>query len=372
MGESIAEMNASHLASRAATLSSAISAALAAKDGAQPPAPKGNPAPGAAPATAFAGATGAAVSQSTAPAPESPPGEQSSQSDEARDDQSTSSEPSSASQEEAPESSGSEALAPLQAAGQKKDLRALEKHLGLPEGHLGVQNHDYAAYRRRQDELAADRAKLDQGQQVLIERFGPHVKALQLANKGDLRAYADLLHLHTGVSVEDFVKYWSANVQQLPPEVAEYQAEKRRKLQQSSAPAPETKTEPQAVTTEQATAKADKYISEEAGSHPAFKLDGAKDGVRKLWLASYDKATKGFKLTPQQAANEFVKQRKAAYEREQWILSGKQPPAPPRTKTPARRGQGETQPRTEHLTREQLIERGAQEWRRQKARDGLR
>jgi hypothetical protein len=379
MGDSIAEMNSSYLASRAATLNSAITTALASKDGGASQ-PQGQQPSGSRPAKAAPAAAAApAAPASTVEPPASGTGaagpaeaSQPSTDGEGEESQRGGEEPPGAPPEGEGDAAPAPELAALTAAGKKKDLRALEKALGLPEGHLGVQNHDYAAYRRRQDELATDQQNLTNAQNILIERYAPHVKALQLANKGDLRGYADLIQLQTGVGVEDFVKYWSANVQQLPPEVAEFQAEKRRKLQQQSAAPPETKQEPAAdkPTTEQATARADKYISEEAGNHPAFKLEGAKEGVRKIWLASYDKATKGFKLSPQQAANEFVKQRKAAYEREQWILSGKQPPAPARTRTPARRGQAEAKPPSDApLTREQLIERGAQEWRRQKARD---
>lgn len=377
MGDSIAEMNSSYLATRAATLNSAISTALASKDGASPQQPagerssskpaKGAPAAAAAPAPAPA-STPAPDASSGASAPAA--------GDTAADDAAEQPPPDTsellAQSEDAPADGDTPAaLTELQALGKKKDLRALEKKLGLPEGHLGVQNHDYAAYRRRQEELSTGEANLHNAQQVLIERYAPHVKALQVANKGDLRGYADLIELQTGVKIEEFISYWSKNIQQLPQEVADFAAERRRKLQQGAA-TPETKQEPKTepVTKEQATARADKYISEEAGNHPAFKLEGAKEGVRKIWLSSYDKSTNGFKLTPQAAANEYVKQRKAQAEREAWILSGKTPPAPARTRTPPRRGQAESQP-PRQLSREELIEQGARRWREQKARDGM-
>lgn len=345
--ESVSEMNAAHLTARATALDSAIAGALASKGAALLKPAKVAAAPVVAPAAEVPAEESALDAESVEPmepAPDAPP------------------EEPPAEDEPAPSAD----LAELTALGKKKDLRALEKKLGLEEGSLGVNNGSWAAYRRRADELSANEGKLANSERTLIGKFGPAVDLIQHARNGDLKAYAEAIAATTGISIEAFVEHWSKNVPKLDPRTLELERENARlRGPAKPEPAPEAAKPDIAA----ATKRADDYITAEAGKHPAFKLEGAKDGVRKLWLNSYDKASQAFGLTPQQAAGEFVKQRKAAYEREQWILSGKTPPPKPRTKALSRSGAGETQVRSENLTREQIIERAAVEWRRQKARD---
>lgn len=351
---SLAEIESQRLSSRANLLSGAIQKALTSKG----TAPKASPKTSASPAPAETAAGEPTDSKS----PVEPSGGGTSESE-------TGSAPAdefASETSEVQEPALDPELAELQALGKKKDLRALEAKLGLEEGSLGVNNGSWAAYRRRVDEVTASEAKLESNQRALIDRFGPPAALIERANHGDLKAYAGLIEQTTGVPIEKFIEHWSKNVEKLDPATVQLQRENellRRRLAAPEAPAAAP------VTAQAAAAKADAYIAEEAGQHPAFKLEGAKEGVRKIWLESYDKANKGFRLSPQQAAAAFVSQRRSAYERDQWILSGKKPPPKPaRTKTLSRQGASESQPRSEApLSRQELIDRAAHKWRRLKA-----
>ena len=374
-GQSLAEINSNFLQSRADRLNVALQTALASKD-------KPTQKPGSAGSTATAKpskpAAGKATAQ-TAPAAESvsiapaadesgdaaeePATATSAPDDSQSDDDSTGADDDSDnSQALAPE------LQPLAELGKKKDLRALEKALGLPEGHLGVKNGDYAAYRRRESEVTEREQAVVTNEHKLIQRFGPPAALIEKANAGDLRAYADLIEKTTSVPIDTFVEFWVKNVTKLDPETIRLRRE-NEELRRGRAPEKQDEQKPVKVTAESAAASADKYIQEEAGNHPAFKLEGAKEGVRKIWLASLNPKTKGFNLTPQQAASEFVKQRRAQIERESWITAGNKPPQTPRTRTRSRQGAGHTRAPSTPPTREQLIERGAAAWRAQKQRD---
>jgi hypothetical protein len=265
------------------------------------------------------------------------------------------------------------------AAATKKDLRGVEKLLGLPEGILGATNADYAAYRRRCDEVTAREKTVEQTHEAnntkLITKFGPVVDLLGAAGKGNLLAYARTIEVTTGVPIAVFVEHWAKNVRQLPPETLELQRRLSRYESPDGKPLalPEGKQEPAAVATPAvAQAKADAYIAEEAKAHPALKLkDGLKD-VRAKWLGSFDPKSKSWKLTPQQAADAVVEDRRKQHEQDQWILSGRTPPVRKRTNTINRTGASETQPRKENISREELILRGAENIRRQKAADARR
>lgn len=261
----------------------------------------------------------------------------------------------------------------LNALAKKRDLRAVEKALGLEEGVLGATNGEYAALRRRSDEVAA-REKVvqdthDANQGTLIRKFGPTVELLDLAAKGNVQAYALAIERTTGVSIGEFVKHYAANVPQIHPRVLELERENAR-LRASGEPAPPAPAA--APTVQTAVQKADTYIAAEAKDHPALKLKGGPEEVRAVWLKSFDKASKAFKLTPLQAAAKVVETRRQVAEQESWLLAGKEPPKAPRTRAISRTGASETQPRKTNLTRDQLIERGAAEIRRQKMVDAAR
>lgn len=270
----------------------------------------------------------------------------------------------------------------VSAAATKKDLRAVEKLLGLDEGVLGATNADYAAYRRR-CEAADDRDKaLDQKQiqnnDILIRKYGPVADLVTHASKGDLIAYGRTIEQTTGVPIQVFIEHWVKNVRQLPQETLQLQ----RRLAQYETPdgrplvtqTPADKALPAPVDKTAAETKANTYLTTEAANHPAFKLKGGIDEVRAAWLKSYDKASKAFKLTPKAAADQVVAARKAAYEQEQWVLSGRTPPAKPRTRTLSRTGASEAggAPRGPAKTRDQLIQEGAENIRRQKQADAVR
>lgn len=262
----------------------------------------------------------------------------------------------------------------LEALAKKKDRRGIEKLIGLPEGTLGVGDHDYAAYRRRLGEIEsreqAVQATHEKNNQTLIAKFGGAVEAIERAQKGDLLAYARSIELTTGIRIATFIEHYAKNVQQLDPRILQLEQENARLRAQGQIVTQDGQIEkpaPAAVA-ETARKKADTYIATEAKEHPALKLRGGPDEVRAKWLASFDKASQSFKLTPKQAADAVVEDRRKAREQEAWILSGKTPPAKPRTRTVSRTGASESQPRKQNLTREQLIERAANDWRRIKAR----
>lgn len=258
------------------------------------------------------------------------------------------------------------------ALAKKKDFRALEKHLGLEEGVLGATNGDYAALRRRTGEVEArekaEAATHDQNNRTLINKFGPTVELIDLAAKGNVRAYALAIERTTGVTIAEFVKHYAANVQQMDPQVLELQRENAR-LRAAGQMVNQDGTKAAPTTTEAALTKANTYISDEVKAHPALKLKDGLNEVRTKWLASWDKRTQAFKLTPQAAANAVIEDRRKLVEQESWLLAGKKPPAPPRTRAISRTGASESQPRKQSLTREQLIEKGAAEYRRQKMAD---
>jgi hypothetical protein len=352
--ESVAELNAAHLSSRASALDSAIQGALASR-GAAPPAKA--PKAAAAPVVASAAEVPPAAPVLEEPDAVAEPLESDDPAEPLADGDDG-------------EGDGAEAIAAdlseLQELGKKKDLRALEKKLGLEEGTLGVKNGDYAVYRRRCDELDADRAKQQANEATLIRKFGPVVDLIQAGRGGDLKAVGATFKAAFGITVEQFIDHWSKNAERIDPRIIQLEEENTRLRAPAPKADPETKTPADARAA--ATKKADDFIQAEAGSHPAFKLSGAVEGIRKLWLESH-KGNGQFGLSPKQAAGEFIKLRQAEREREAWILSGKTPPPKPRTKALARTGANETQVRTENLSREQLIERGAQKWRQEKRRD---
>lgn len=271
----------------------------------------------------------------------------------------------------------------VSAAATKKDLRAVEKLLGLDEGVLGATNADYAAYRRR-CEAADDRdkaldAKQIQNNDILIRKYGPVADLVTHASKGDLIAYGRTIEQTTGVPIQVFIEHWVKNVRQLPQETLQLQ----RRLAQYETPDGRpivTQTPPDKALPDlaggraAAETKANTYLTTEAANHPAFKLKGGIDEVRAAWLKSYDKASKAFKLTPKAAADQVVAARKAAYEQEQWVLSGRTPPAKPRTRTLSRTSASEAggAPPAPRKSREELIEEGAANMRRQRQADEVR
>lgn len=272
--------------------------------------------------------------------------------------------PQEAAEEELP-AEEAPAIAPeleeLQELGKKRDLRAMEKLLGLEEGYLGVNNASWKAYRKRVDEVAARETQLASNDAKLVSTYGGAVQLVQAAQKGDLRAYAQLIQHTVGVSIDQFIGHYAKNIPAISDRERQLETENRQLRAGGTQDAQGTP-----ATAESAAVKADAYITAEAGSHPAMKLSGAKEGVRKIWLGSFDKSSNAFKLTPKAAAQQFLTERQAAFEREQWILAGKKPPSKPTTKAIARTGASESQPRKQNLTREQLIEQGAENMRRAK------
>jgi hypothetical protein len=379
--QSVPQLNAAFLNERSARLDAAIGQALSTKMPAAPPkAQKGAPAP------VSPGASGAARSASAPAAPvasESPTAETLSGGDDAAalaaeaigDDPG---EPATDGAQEdpaaAPEGAAVELdRAELAALAKKRDLRGIEKLIGLEEGALGATNGEYAALRRRQGEVETRAAEVEQkheaNNQTLIKKFGPVVDLVQHAQGGNLRAYVELIQRTTGVPIALFVQHWSKNMVQVDPQVLELQR-KLAKYEGESAPAPAPA--PTTQTPEAAIQKADAYIAEEAKDHPALKLkDGAKE-AREKWLAGFDRKTKSFKLSPKAACDAVVAERKAQREQESWLLSGKTPPKRPTTKAISRTGASETQVRKQNLSREELIERGAAMVRRAKAADAAR
>jgi len=381
------EANQAFNQARADRLGAAISQALAAKVPAAPkPSKGGSTRPstaGAAPASSTAAATdAAAIPASTESSPTQP------------DDSTPASgaapspaelgldtaEPAEGEPQdgaaEGPES-GPDATAA--ALGKKRDLRGLEKHLGLPEGHLGTQNGDWASYRRRLGEVEARAQEVEathaSNNATLIGKFGPVVDLIGLAQKGDLQAYAQLVERTTGVRIAQFVDHWSKNMPRLDPRVMQLERENAElKAQRQPAATPEPPAAG-AVTADAATQRANTYLSEAAKGHAALSLKGGLDEVRAKWLGSY-KPGKGFGLSPQAAADAVVADRRAQREQEGWVLSGKTPPKRPVTRALPRTGASEARVRERPKVdlsakegRERLIEEGAAMVRRQKARD---
>jgi hypothetical protein len=367
----LTQVNADFLNQRASRLDSAITKALASKIEAPKPPKASKPAPS--PASSTAAATGAAASpaptESSEPAPES-----STDGSGAPDLSGTEASPSDGEPQDGAEAAEQTALdrTALEALAKKKDRRGIEKLIGLPEGSLGVGDHEYAAYRRRVDEVEAReqtvQATHERNNQTLIAKFGGAVEAIERAQKGDLLAYARSIELTTGIRIATFIEHYAKNVQALDPRILQLEQENTRLRNAGRLVTQDGQIEKPAATPEAARKKAETYVTQEAAEHPALKLRGGLGDVRDKWLSSFDKATQSFKLTPKQAADAVVEDRRKAREQEDWVLSGKKPPTKPRTRTVTRQGASETQPRKQNLTREQLIDRAANEWRRQKAR----
>lgn len=369
--QSVSELNQASRQEHGARVTAALEQALSGKL-TPPPAPaKGKPAAAAPKGSIAAGAAASAAPAAARVAPataevsapvETEPGATGL---EAPEIEASNPDPESAVEETAevaPE------LSELQELGRKRDLRGIEKALGLEEGILGVNNASWKAYRKRVDEVAANETRLADGEATLVKNYGGAVNLVKLAQKGDLRAYAQLIQHTVGVSIDQFIGYYAKNATQLDPEVKTLREENARLRAGGNL----VDTQGQPATMESATTTADTYITQEAGSHPAMKLSGAKEGIRKIWLGSFKKSSNSFGLTPPQAAQQFLKDRKAAYEREQWILAGKKVPPKPTTQALARRGASESQTRKTNLTREQLIEQGAEAMRRAKRAAGQR
>lgn len=367
-------IQAEFLSNRASRLDSAISTALASK---LPPAPKAKAAPPRAAASPAATATSQPVSSATTEAPaEAAPEADAETAALALADAGTSADPTPADElaSEAPEA---EAVGfdpvEVNALAKKKDLRAVEKLLGLEEGVLGATNGEYAALRRRQTEVetAAKRnaEQHDSNQATLIAKFGPTVDLIQLASKGDLAAYAATIERTTGIRIAAFVDHWSKNMPRLDPRVLHLEQENARLRGQTAPTAPQDTPPAPAADKAAVLAKVTAYVTQEAKDHPALKLKGGLAEVQEKYLGSWDKTSKSFKLTPQQAAAAVVEDRRRAREQESWILSGKTPPKKPVTRAISRTGAAETQHRPQTLTREQAIEKHAAIIRRQKAAD---
>jgi hypothetical protein len=373
----LTQVNADFLNQRASRLDSAITKALASKiEAPKPPkASKGTTPTGTAGTSSTASRSQesppAASGSAAPPAGEEPAAPQS----EPATDETTLGEASADEPQDGAAEAEQTALdrTELAALAKKKDRRGIEKLIGLPEGALGVGDHEYAAYRRRVDEVEAREATVqathERNNQTLIAKFGGAVEAIERAQKGDLLAYARSIELTTGIRIATFIEHYAKNVQALDPRILQLEQENARLRNAGQMVTQDGQLEKAApATPEAARKKAETYVAQEAADHPALKLrDGLKD-VRDKWLGSFDKATKGFKLTPKQAADAVVEDRRKAREQEDWVLSGKKPPTKPRTRTVTRQGASETQPRKQNLTREQLIDRAANEWRRQKAR----
>lgn len=262
------------------------------------------------------------------------------------------------------------------ALAKKRDFRALEKHLGLEEGVLGATNGDYAAYRRRVAELETRATEVEtkhsSNNEQLIAKFGPAVDLIAAANKGDIRAYAALIERTTGVRVAQFVQLYAQNVPQMSARELQLEQENTRLRSQGRLLTEGGQVNPApAATQATALATANTYVATEAKDHPALRLKGGLDDVRAKWLASFDKPSGSFKLTPKAAADAVVDDRRKAREQEDWVLSGKKPAKKPVTRSTPRAGASEMQPRKENLSREELIDRAARTIQRAKARERL-
>lgn len=385
-GESIAEMNSAFAAARAERVSTALTNALQQKAIAPPEKsgiPKAKkvsaPAPAASPSATPSATPAPSAESSAASADFSVPDIQAALGevpDAAAPD--AGADPAAAQDDPAAaEDDGSPAVAPevaeLQELGRKKDLRALEKKLGLEEGSLGVNNGSWKAYRNRLAEVEAKETSVNathaQNEAALIAKFGTPYQLIESAKKGDLIAYAQSIEHTTGISIGKFIQLWSQNVQAVNPRELELERENLRLRGATQQQQPAAATEPAAATDTPAAAaiaKANTYLTAEAKDHPALKLKGGLDEVRAKWLASFSKAEKKFKLTPKAAADAVVAERKAAREQESWILAGKIPPAAPTTKTLPRRGASETHVPKANMTRNEIIEQAAANWQRQK------
>jgi len=396
MGDTVEELNSAHLQERANRLDTAITKALASKVPAPPKAPKaGAPPMPRTPAGTFAPASKAtsapAADTTSLPTPAPADGASAGAAGSVGDqDEPTAEEPDTevaaeAEPQDEPAEAEQTAFDPkeLAALAKKKDLRAIEKKLGLEEGALGATNAEYAAYRRRVEEVESRAAAVEQAHvdnnQKLIDKFGPHYQLCEQAKKGDMRAYAGLIERTTGIPVGKFIALFSQNVQQMSPRELELERENQlfRSRGQMVTEQGQLETQKPVVDVAAATKKANEYLTAEAKDHPAFKLKGGLDDVRAKWLASWDKKTSSFKLTPQAAAAAVVAERKAQLEQEQWILSGKKPAKKPTTNAVPRTGSSETQPRGQlsddpAIRRQQAIEIHSAQIRRQKAAERAR
>lgn len=370
--QTLTQVNAEFLSARASRLDSAISAALQGRVEAPPP-----------PKATKGSKTGSQQTAASSPAPAT------SDSAAPDSDSASTSTPDSSSSEPSPPAGTDDASAnepqdgaaeaaetgidrtELEALAKKRDRRGIERLLGLKEGALGVGDHDYAAYRRRMDEVEAQATTNaethERNNQTLIQKFGPAVDAIQLAQKGNLIGFARAIELTTGIRIATFVEHWAKNVQQLDPRILQLEQENAQLRARGQIVTQDGQVEkPAPVTAEAARTKANTRIQAEAKDHPALKLRGGLDDVRAKWLGSFDKATQAFRLTPKQAADAVLTERRSAHEQEQWVLSGKKPPKQPVTRTVPRQGASETQPRKSTLTREQIIEQHASLMRRGK------
>lgn len=395
--QTLTQVNQEFQQGRVNRLDAAITSALAAK---LPPAPKaGSPAGAskrsaastpASPAPASGSQTSATPSLST-PSTSSDGSSESSGSDTQSDapspeelglatDGAATDEP----QDGAAEGQGTVPDPTALALARKRDLRALEKHYGLPEGILGATNGDYAAYRRREEAVASREKEVtathEANNQKLIGKFGPVVDLIDAAQKGSIQAYAALIERTTGVRIAAFVDHWSKNMPAIDPRVMQLErenAELRARggiVDTKGEPAPQTTA---VVTADAATKRANEYLTASAKDHAALKLKGGLDEVRQKWLGSYDKRSNSFGLSPQQAADAVVADRKRAREQDDWVLSGRKPVAKPRTRAIPRTGASEARApapaRKVDLSakegRQELIEKGAAMVRTLKQRD---
>lgn len=387
-GESIAEMNSAFASARAERVNTALQNALQQKaltppaGAIAPKASKGKPAASApAVAGAAASAAPAPVAAATAPGDGGPsiadvqaalgePGaeaaaEVATEADAPQGEAATEGEGAESDEGPAPE------LAELQELGKKKDLRALEKKLGLEEGSLGVNNGSWKAYRNRLAEVEAKEAQHVKNEEVLVAKYRAPFDLIEHAKKGDLRAYGMTIEQTTGMPIGRFIQLWTSNVQAVDPRTLELERENARLRGQGKLVEQDGTQTPAAPPAAKQVAldKANTYITSEAPNHPALRLKDGLDSVRAKWLASYDKTSKTFKVTPKAAADAVVAERRAAHEQEQWILSGKTPPKKPTTRALPRAGASEMVPREDTRTRQQKIDDAARKWQQQKARE---
>jgi hypothetical protein len=370
----LTQVNAEFLSARASRLDGAISKALAGRIEA-PAAPKASkgPSKSAAPASSTAAATPAAASPASTESSTQPASEPSESSGGATPEPSTTDQPDADEPQDGPAEAEPAALdldrGELDTLAKKKDRRGIEKMLGLKEGTLGVGDHDYATYRRRVGEVEARertvQATHEQNNQTLIKKFGPAVEMIERAQKGDLVAYARSIELTSGIRIETFIDHWSKNMPRLDPRVMALEQENVR-LRAQTPPSTAQDTPAQPPAPDAARKKADSIVLADAKEHAALKLRGGLDDVRAKWLGSFNKATNSFGLTPTQAADAVLDDRRKAHEQEQWVLSGKKPPKKPVTRAVTRTGASESQPRKQNLTREQIIDQHAKLIQRQK------
>jgi hypothetical protein len=342
----------------AGTPASAAPAATATNAGSTPavPAapPPGDGGPSIADVQAALGEPGAEAAPDVAPEPEAPQGEAAGDGEAA---------------DEGEAAVGAD-LAELQELGKKKDLRALEKKLGLEEGSLGVNNGSWKAYRNRLAEVEAKETQHVKNEEALVAKYSAPFQLIEHAKQGDLLSFAKTIEATTGITIARFVQLWSQGVQQVNPREAELERENQRLRGQGKLVEQDGTQTPAAASTAKQVAieKANTYITAEAKDHPVLRLKDGLDSVRAKWLASYEKSSKTFKLTPKAAADAVVAERRAEREQEQWILSGKTPPKKPTTRALPRAGASETVPRKDNRSRQEIIDSFARQIQQDKAR----